>query len=152
MDKYLKYTFNISKYTGNKGRTMLLYFNSFKKLKYSGFSIKYDAKYSIVFQMNIKLMRRLKLMNLKKDIKIQNGTIESKLYYFLNNSKEITEAELTDLQYSSGLWSFGTSGSSYISGEDEIDKQERKKFQKNQSSKIYSQKAKQYENKARFRK
>ena len=144
-----KYTFNISK-SGYKGRSMFLDFNSFKTLKYNGLSIKYTAKYSMVFEIDIKLLRKLKLMNLNKEIK--KNTIESKLYYFMNNSKEITEAELTDLKYSSGFWSFGTSGSSYISEEDEIDKQERKKFQKNQSSKIYSQKAKQYENKARFRK
>ena len=147
--KLLKYTFNISKIKGYKGKTMWIYFSTFKNIEYEGFRIKESKKYSVIFEVDIKLIRRLKILNLNKDKKVRNGTIENKILYFIYKSNEITLEEYEDNKYSYSWYSAPYRRTSYYDEEFEIEKNEQKKFQKI-SSKIYTQKGKQYESKARF--
>lgn len=121
----------------------------FKKIVYDGFNIKYSDPYSMEYEIDTQLIRKLKLKKIGKE----TSRIENSILELLERS---TEREIETNKFNSyyGRYSYSANWSCSNSYYDNIDieeKTERKERNKYQS-KIYSQKAKQYENKARFRK
>lgn len=119
----------------------------FKKIVYDGFNIKYSDSYSMEYEIDPQLIRKLKIKKIGKE----TSRIENSILELLERS---TEREIVPNKFNSyyGSYSSCYSSSSY-SYYDNIDIEEKKEIKERNryQSKIHSQKAKQYENKARFR-
>ena len=137
---------NDTGYRLSVNKSNLIYF---KKIVYDGFNIKFSDNYSMVYEIEPQLIRKLKLTKIeKKTTKVENSILE-----LLERSKEVDMNTNKYTIYNSYLYSCssgpsGSSGSYNIDIEEKKEIKERNKYQ----SKMYNQKVKQYENKARFRK
>jgi len=153
--KYFKYTrnFNIT----NRYQALMLKsnINFLKDLKYKGFEVLDKADYSVTFKINVKLIRKLKILSLSDNV--DNG-VEQKLLKLIEKSTFMPDYENDIRLFTNSNWYSNTSRSSGTDGyyreysDEEKDLvKDRKKFA-NKQSKIYNQKIKQYENKKWLRK
>jgi hypothetical protein len=145
MDNFKYYSYNISGFKGYKYITEKSYIKSLKKLEYDGFHVIYDFDYMINFKMDIKVVRKLKLMKLSKEIKINSK--EYKLSKLLELSTEKEETHII----SCGAYGTYSGSYDYYDYDTKVENEYKKESNKYQS-KFHSLKAKQYENKTRFRK
>jgi len=123
--------------------------NYFKKIVYDGLCIIYTDSYILEYNIEPQLIRKIKINKINK----QTTRIENTILELLERSKEI-EIDTNKYNISYGNSSYGTfysCSSNYYNAEILENKKENKERNRLQS-KIYSQKAKQYENKTRFRK
>ena len=146
------FTFDISKFSGYRLKLEQSNLKYFSKLKLDGFKVTWSGRLNLEYEIDSKLIRKIKLQKL--DDSISAYSVEYKLIELLDKSK-IRE----DFSYWPGPGSSGTAGSSssyssywyegdYYDNDEKSYIKESNKYQ----SKIHSQMAKQYENKARFRK
>lgn len=152
MDNFKYYVYNISGFKGYKYIIEKSYIRSLKNIIYDGFHVVYDLPDLIHFRMDIKIVRKIKLMKLSKEITL--NSVEYKLSKLLELSKEKETGMSLFGTYGaygtySGSYSYSYSDSYNYDTKDEIEeKKDRNRYQ----SKLYNIKAKKYENKARFRK
>ena len=154
MVKY--FTYNISDFTGYRLKVEESNLNSFVKMVYVGFKIIRSSKFFIHYEIDLKLIRNLKLKKIA-DL-IRRNSIEDRILQLIERSLEVEKDFIYPSSSSSGYFgNFGYfetyySGTYYYDDEEvEYNKSQNKDRNKYQS-KIYAQKAKNYENKARFRK
>jgi hypothetical protein len=143
MNKYFTYQFD-THYKGYRLLTEKSNFAYFKNLAYSGFRIVYSNAEIIHFEIDTQLIRKLKLKKISDEIN--------------RNSKEYYLFELLERSKESGTYvsydSYATYWYNYSDVEltsTLIEKIDRKQKAQHRSN-IINQKAKQYENKSRFRK
>ena len=155
MIKY--FTYNISDFKGYRFKVEESNLKCFSKIIHNGIKIVRSSTYFIHYEIELKLIRCLKLKRL--DDSIRPNSVEDRIFQLIERSKEVEK----DFIYpTSSFGYFGnnifTNCETYYTGtyyyDDEeveynkVQNKERNKYQ----SKIYAQKAKNYENKARFRK
>lgn len=142
------YRYEIKNDTGYRlsvSKSNLIYF---KKIIYDGFNIRYSDTYAMEYDIDPQLIRKLKLNKINKQI----TRTESAILELLERS---TERDIEPNKFNSYYGSYSSSYScssysyyDYIDIEEKKETRERNKYQ----SRVHNQKAKQYENKARFRK
>jgi len=138
MIKYFK--FELWKYSGYRLKVEQSNLASFKKLKIEGFNINYIYNYAIKFNIDVKLIRSLKIKKLIGEIRINSSS--DRLLKLLESSEEYDGVE------SDYYSSWGTSGSAgCINSDTAKDKIKEQHFINYQSSKKYNQRAKLYSNK-----
>lgn len=142
-EKYC-YNFEPYKYDGYRRLCEKNLFDSLKKLKYEGLYIQNVTSQFIIYEIDIKLVRKLKLLKIGNFIK--TNSIFDKINQLINGS------ELYDYNKHSMGYSTWASGSYSNSGSlSPCEKLEIKNDYSNRANN-HSQKLKNYENKARFRK
>jgi len=140
------FTYNISKFKGYRLKIEQSNFKCYSKLKIEGFHVieSYDTFFN--YSIDSQLIRKLKLKKINN--LIRDNSDENRLLELLNMSKEYEIIDnntwMPNVNYS--YWSSSQECEYY----DEDPKYN--KLQNKYQSKIHSQRAKQYENKARFRK
>ena len=143
-----EYTCDISKFTGYRFKVEQSNLNSYKKLKVDGFQIMDSSYYYIDYQVDIRLIRKLKILALN-DL-IRKNSVEDRIIQLLDRSKEMNDIHKS--KYNLGIpypYITTSSGTYYYDDEstafDKDQMKERIKYQ----SKNYNQKIKQYAQYAR---
>lgn len=148
MNKYFTYQFEMNKFSGYRVIIEKEKFALFKKIVYEGFKIMYSTSDIIHFEIDTQLIRKLKLLKLNEQIKI--NSIEDTLTQLLENSKENSENSFTDsLRYY--FYNYNDARIVEDIYEKIEEKRERNRFLMNQS-RMNNRRVKMYENKNRFRK
>ena len=146
MNKFFTYKFD----TSHKGYRLISEksnFAYFKNLEYLGFKIIYSSAEIIHFEIDTQLIRKLKLRKISDEI--NRNSKEYYLFELLERSKEAKE-QGSFIPYES----YATYWYNYSDVEltntvlEKFDRQQKA----NLKSRVINQKAKQYENKSRFRK
>lgn len=146
MKNIKKYTFNVSKFTGYRLRVEQSNLKCFRKLNYDGLAILYYSDISIDFNVDLLLIRKLKLKQLNNEIR-RNST-EDYILQLIERSKEREEEPS-----SSGYWyTTSRNGTYYYDNEENLIQRQENKERKKYQEKIFNQKIKQYENKGWVRK
>jgi len=141
MIKY--FTYNISDFKGYRARVEESNIKCFSKIIHSGFKIVTSSTSFIHYEIELKLIRCLKLKRLEDSIR--KNSVEDRILELIERSKEVEKNN--PYAYYSSYRNYDYDY--YEDNEyDKFQNKERNKYQ----SKIYAQKAKNYENKARFRK
>lgn len=91
MIKNLTYKFETDKFSGYKLLVEKGIFASFKRINYKGFKINYSCSDLIQYQIELQLIRKLKLKKLNDEIKI--NSMEDRLFQLLERSKETLGTE-----------------------------------------------------------
>ena len=105
MIKFFTYQFEMGKYAGYKLLSEKGVFASFKKIEYHGFKILYETSEFIHYQIDIQVIRKLKLKKLDNNIK--RNSIEDRLSQLLDRSEEKEETEFKEnLRYASGYFNY----------------------------------------------
>ena len=145
MYKYFTYVFDTKKFTDYKLLIQKNNFASFKKIEYDNFKIIYSNDDMIHFQIDMQLIRKLKILKLNDEIKINSR--EANLSLLLESSKEVAEKG-----YVSESLTYWYSAGNYDNEIVLVKDKEENKFRLKHDSQKYNQRIKQYENKRRFRK
>lgn len=151
MTKY--FTYNITNFKGYRFKVEESNLKCFVKIIYSGLKIVRSSSYFINYEVDLKLIRCLKLKKIA-DL-IRPNSIEDRILQLIERSIEVEKDFIYPNSNLFSSWSILPNLSSsdtyyYADEEVEYNKSQNKDRNKYQS-KIYAQKAKNYENKARFR-
>jgi hypothetical protein len=148
MLKFYTYQFDINQYKGYRLLTEKSNFACYKKLEMKGFRIILSTAEIIHYEIDTQLIRKLKMLKINDDININSK--EYHLFEMFNKSKEKNLDEPFSYSYSTSFWYYDN----YYHDNDvtlvKEEKRERNRFLANQSRQN-NRKAKQYENKVRFR-
>jgi len=106
MIKYFTFQFEMSKYAGYKLLSEKGVFTSFKKIEYQGFKILYATSDFLHYQIDIQVIRKLKLKKLDNSIK--RNSIEDRLSQLLDRSEEKEEKEMR--HNNSNYWTYYSRG------------------------------------------
>ena len=140
MIKY--FTYNISNFTGYRLKVEESNLKSFAKIICNGFKIVRKSTIFLDYEIDLKLIRNLKLKKIAN--LIRPISVEDKILQLLERSKEIENNNYSTFEiYSAHYYEA-------IDYESEAIFRTQNKDRNRHQSKIYAQKAKQYENKARF--
>lgn len=140
MIKKFIYHFKESDYKGYRLIIEKGYFNSFKKLILEGFKIEYSSTYTIAFNIDVKLLRRLKLLELNGN---KSSRAEQTLALLISRSKEEDfDNNMEFYPYGHYWYDIETTTTSDIQEAKYFKKEQKNRV--NNHSKIYNQKFKQY--------
>jgi len=148
MLKYYTYQFVMDQFKGYRLLTEKSNFACYKKLELKGFNIILSTAEIIHYEIDTQLIRKLKMLKINDSLNMNSK--EYHLFEMFNKSKEKNLDEPFSYSYSTSYWLYDN----YYHGNDvalvKEEKRERNRFLENQSRQN-NRKAKQYENKIRFR-
>ena len=149
MLKYYTYQFDINQFKGYRLLTEKSNFACYKKLELKGFNIILSTAEIIHYEIDTQLIRKLKMLKINDGLNMNSK--EYHLFEMFNKSKEKDPDSPFSYQTSASFWYYDNSY--YHNNEVTLvkeEKRERNRFLENQSRQN-NRKAKQYENKIRFR-
>ena len=149
MIKY--FTYNISDFKGYRFKVEESNLKCFLKIIYNGLKIVRSSSYFIHYEVDLKIIRNLKLKKIA-DL-IRPNSVEDRILQLIERSIEVEKDIIYPIStYGNYVMNPCYAGTYYYDSEEvEYNKSQNKNRNKYQS-KIYAQKAKNYENKAMFRK
>ena len=159
MIKY--FTYNISSFKGYRLKVEESNLKCFVKIVYNGLKIVEHSYDFINFEIDLKLIRSLKLKKINEVIR--PISVEDRILKLLESSKEVDKNFIYPdySNYSGGYGGYGTFGCGpfwsnidsdpYYDNDEVVYNKSQNKERNKYQSKIYAQRVKKYENKARFR-